>query len=109
MNKCKAEMKWRNRDNLPIKHLTEYIHENTEFYSTKTLYEEFKDWCIQEGERPNITLRSYSLILNKFGFEKKRKRLDSGFIRGFTITKEILKKVINDNIDEDYEIGDDVD
>ena len=109
MNKCKAEMKWRNRDNLPIKHLTEYIDENTEFYSTKTLYEEFKDWCIQEGERPNITLRSYSLILNKFRFEKIRKRIGGEKKKGFIITKEILKKIINDNIDEDYEIGDDVD
>jgi len=119
MNKFKASMKWRNRDNLPIKHLTEYIHENTraerinevsDFYTTKTLYEEFKEWCIQEGERPNITLRSYSLILNKFKFEKVRKRIDGSKnqTKGFIITKEILKKVINDNIDEDYEIGDDV-
>lgn len=108
MSKLKAEMKWRNRDNLPIKHLTEYINDNEDFYETNTLYQEFKDWCITEGEKPNITLRSYSLILSKFDFEKVRKRTTAGRPRGFTITKELLKSSINKYIDEDYKTGDDV-
>ena len=103
-------MKWRNRDNLPIKHLTEYINDNEDFYETNTLYQEFKDWCITEGEKPNITLRSYSLILSKFDFEKVRKRTNGNKhqTRGYTITKELLKSAINKYIDEDYKTGDDI-
>ena len=111
MTKLKSQMKWKNRDNLPIKHLVEFVKDDTDFYETKTLYEEFKEWSIQEGEKPNITLRQYSLILNKFKFEKVRKRINGNKnqSKGFIITKEILKKIINENIDETYEIGDDID
>lgn len=111
MNKLKADMKWKNRENLPLKHLTEYISDDNDFYETKILFEEFKQWCIDEGEKPNITLRQYSLILNKFKFEKVRKRINGNKnqSKGFIITKEILKKIINENIDETYEIGDDID